>query len=648
MGRYELIEQVGGGGMAVVYKAKDILLNRMVAVKILRPEFSSDEDFVHRFRREAQAAASLSHANIVSIYDVGVEDNIHFIVMEYIDGPTLKEYIARHGALPVEEAVEITIQIAQALDHAHRNNIIHRDIKPHNILIGPDKQIKVTDFGIARAATSTTITMTGSVMGSVHYFSPEQARGAVTDVKSDIYSLGVVLYEMVTGQLPFSGDSPVSIALKHLQDSFVPPRKINPAIPQSVENIICRSLAKNQAERYSSARELIQDLSTCLDESRWEEAPWFSNEDDQDTKILPAIGSQRYASQRIEGERGEELNDEANLLPEGEGPKQLPIWKRKKWAKVILILLIILLVGVGSYQGFKMYTVAQSVEVPQVQNLPVEEAIQILEDAGLVGEASSERYHEEVEEGLVIRQNPVEGTVIPKGSTVRLTVSLGKPKIKMPSVIHLSEEQARAILKDFTILIEEQYHDTVPAGMVIAQNPEPDEMVAPDETQVTLVISKGKETYIMPDLTGKTVEEARSALAQINLGINEIKEGYSERIGPGKIFDQWPYKPGERVEKGGSVDVWVSQGPEIKQKTKKISILSDRLPPWLRNGEPPKEVHVEIKVKDVKGERKVYDEMIKGPKTYSVDVQVSPNQSALIQVYINGQFFFDEQVHFHD
>lgn len=648
MGRYELIEKVGGGGMAVVYKAKDLFLNRTVAVKILRPEFSSDEDFVHRFRREAQAAASLSHANIVSIYDVGVEDNIHFIVMEYIDGPTLKEYIARKGALPVEEAVDITIQIARALDHAHRNNIIHRDIKPHNILIGPDRQIKVTDFGIARAATSSTITMTGSIMGSVHYFSPEQARGAVTDVKSDIYSLGVVLYEMITGKLPFSGDSPVSIALKHLQDSFVPPRKINPAIPQSVENIIFRSLAKNQAQRYSSARELIQDLSTCLDDNRWEEKPWEADEDDQDTKVVPIIRGERFFPEPQE-EKEDGVNEKNPADRKEDNKKPLPLWKRKRWVKFLLASVIFLLLVFGSYQGFKIYTAAQSVEVPAVQNLPVEEAIQILEDKGLKGEASSERYHEEVEEGLVIRQNPVEGTVIPKGSTVRLTVSLGKPKIKMPSVVNLSEEQARNILKDFTIITEERYHDTIPAGVVIAQNPEPDEMVAPDETQVYLVISKGKETFIMPDLTGKTIEEARRALATINFSINEIKEGYSERIGQGKIFDQWPYKPGDVVEKGGSVDVWVSKGSEIKQKTKKIKVQLDHGSPRKGNGgDLPREVRVEIMVKDIQGERKVYDEVIKKTKTYAVDVQVTPTQPALIQVYINGQFYFDEQVHYQD
>lgn len=655
LGRYELIEQIGGGGMAVVFKAKDLLLNRRVAVKILRPEFSSDEDFVQRFRREAQSAASLSHPNIVNIYDVGEEESTYFIVMEYINGPTLKEYIAQHGALPIEKAVQFTIQIAEALSHAHQNNIIHRDIKPHNIIIGPDDRIKVTDFGIARAATSSTITMTGAVMGSVHYFSPEQARGGFTDVKSDIYSLGVVLYEMVTGELPFSGDSPVSVALKHLQDAFVPPRELNPAIPQSLENIILRSLAKDQDQRYHSARELIADLKTCLDPDRINEAPWQAAEDDQATKIVPVINDDLFETKVIPlvaDEADEEQGASDAPAEEDQSQKRRSfLRKRSRWFRILLAALIIFLVGFGSYQGLKIYFAAQNVEVPNVQELPVEEATSMLEKLGLTVEISSERYHDEVEEGHVIRQNPVEGTKIPKGSVVRLTVSLGKPQVQMPSVINLSIDQARTILKDFVITTEEQYHDTLPDGYVISQSPAPHEKVNVDETTVHLVVSKGKQTYRMPDLSGKTLEEARDLLSQMQLGINEIKQGYSDQYEQGKIFDQWPYKPGDIVEKGEAVDVWVSEGPEIKQKTRKITVQLDEDHPHPGKGRGNKgrnEVHVEIKVKDINGERTVHDERIRKTKTYSVEVQVTPSQPAIISVYVNGEFYFDEQVHFND
>ena len=288
-GRYQLESRVGGGGMAIVYKARDLILNRPVAVKVLRSQFCTDEDFVNRFRREAQAVASLSHPNVVGVYDVGQEGDTHYMVMEYIEGYTLKEVIIQRGALPVEEAVRIAEQICDALDHAHQNQIIHRDIKPHNIMIGKNGRVKVTDFGIARAVTSATITHTNAMLGSVHYFSPEQARGGITGEKSDLYSLGIVLYEMVTGELPFSGDSPISVALKHLQEPLPEPRTVNPAIPQSVENVIFKALVKDPFLRYSSAREMLEDLETCLFPERLHEDKLIFPEDDEMTRVVPII-----------------------------------------------------------------------------------------------------------------------------------------------------------------------------------------------------------------------------------------------------------------------------------------------------------------------------------------------------------------------
>ena len=264
--RYKLLERIGGGGMAVVYKAKCLLLNRFVAVKILRSEFTDDEEFVKRFRVEAQAAASLNHPNIVSIYDVGKQDDVQYIVMELIDGITLKEYISQKGALPWKEAIGIAIQICSALDHAHRNFIVHRDIKPHNIMITKDGMAKVTDFGIARAVTSATITMVGSTIGSVHYFSPEQARGGFIDEKSDIYSLGITIYEMVTGRVPFDGESPVAIALKHIQEKPDKPIDVNPSIPKGVNDLIVKAMKKDQNLRYQTASEMLADLQRVLGE----------------------------------------------------------------------------------------------------------------------------------------------------------------------------------------------------------------------------------------------------------------------------------------------------------------------------------------------------------------------------------------------
>ncbi|EXX85166.1 serine/threonine protein kinase, partial [Paenibacillus darwinianus] len=288
-GRYEIIERIGSGGMALVYKAHDVLLNRKVAVKILRQQFGHDEEFVRRFRREAQSAASLSHPNVVSIYDVGEEEDTHYIVMEYVEGSNLNDLIKERAPLQTEEAVRFAVQICDALDHAHQNQIIHRDIKPHNILIGKNGRVKVTDFGIARAVTSSTITQTGSVVGSVHYFSPEHAKGISTGEKSDLYSLGIVLYQMLTGRLPFLGESPISVALKHLQDDFEEPRQVNPHIPQSLENIILRSMRKNSSERYASAQEMLEDLETCLKPERLNEPKIAFTQDLDETRAMPAI-----------------------------------------------------------------------------------------------------------------------------------------------------------------------------------------------------------------------------------------------------------------------------------------------------------------------------------------------------------------------
>lgn len=323
-GRYEVIERIGGGGMALVYKAHDILLGRNVAIKVLRQQFVHDEEFIRRFRREAQSAASLSHSNVVSIYDVGQEDDIHYIVMEYVEGHNLDEIIKERAPLQVDEAVRIASQICDALDHAHQNQIIHRDIKPHNIMIGRNGRVKVTDFGIARAVTSTTITQTGSVVGSVHYFSPEHAKGVVTGEKSDLYSLGIVLYQMLTARLPFLGESPISVALKHLQEEFEEPREVNPLIPQSVENIILKSMRKNPQERYQSAKEMLQDLETCLlPERRNEPKIEFDDMDDEDrTRVIPAIKPQPRSISRAKAQAVED-DDEADEPAVGKGkPKK--------------------------------------------------------------------------------------------------------------------------------------------------------------------------------------------------------------------------------------------------------------------------------------------------------------------------------------
>ncbi|HHW43609.1 MAG TPA: Stk1 family PASTA domain-containing Ser/Thr kinase, partial [Desulfotomaculum sp.] len=287
--RYEILEQLGGGGMAIVYKGRDTFLNRLVTIKMLRPEFSSDQDFTRRFRREAQAVASLSHPHIVSIYDVGQEEGVQYLVMEYVDGEDLKTLIRREGALDAERAVQIALQVLEALEHAHENNIVHRDIKPHNILLTKSGRAKLTDFGIAREATAATVTQTDTIVGSVHYLSPEQARGEVAGPKSDIYSLGVVLYEMLTGTVPFAGDSPISVAIKHIQEEPEPPSRRNPAIPPALEQVVLRALAKNPGQRFASAREMAIHLEDIF-RGNAEEATRFIPVDEMATRVIKPAG----------------------------------------------------------------------------------------------------------------------------------------------------------------------------------------------------------------------------------------------------------------------------------------------------------------------------------------------------------------------
>ncbi|MGG1685340.1 Stk1 family PASTA domain-containing Ser/Thr kinase [Pseudalkalibacillus sp. NRS-1564] len=368
-GRYKLLEVIGDGGMAIVYRALDLILDRTVAVKLLRPEFSQDDDFIKRFRREAESATSLAHPNIVSIYDVGEEEDFYYIVMEYVPGTTLKQKIRNRGALPIEEAIDIMKQMTSAIEHAHENHIIHRDIKPHNILINDYGEAKVTDFGIAMAVTSATITHTNSVLGSVHYFSPEQARGAVANERSDIYSLGVVLYEMVTGVLPFSGDSPVSVALKHLQDRFPKPSLINTSLPKNVEHIIMKAMAKDPVQRYQNAEELYEALEMSLSPTKiYDNAP---EQDDADaTKVLAPVTPGRLGDKMQETRPQEPVQK-----TESDDP---PPKKKKKAGKIaVIVLVILLLLGGAAALAFTfipdLFSVSD-VEVPDVSGMTYEEA----------------------------------------------------------------------------------------------------------------------------------------------------------------------------------------------------------------------------------------------------------------------------------
>jgi len=630
-GRYQLEERIGGGGMAIVYKAKDLLLHRQVAVKVLRPQFGVDDDFVNRFRREAQAVASLSHPNVVSVYDVGEDEDIHYIVMEYIDGSTLKDVINTQGALPVAEAVRIAVQVCDALDHAHQNKIIHRDIKPHNILIGSNGRVKVTDFGIARAVTAATITHTNSVLGSVHYFSPEQARGGYAAEKSDIYSLGIVLYEMVTGKLPFSGDSPITVALKHLQEPLPEPRQIRPEIPQSVENIILRALAKDPFQRYASAREMLQDLETCLSPARLNEPKLIlPDTDDEQTKVIPAITEEMLARNVQERElQRRRLEDQ-----DEEEPQKSRWWvKAVSWLGAGVLFLILAVLGFETLP--RLFEVPE-INVPHVAGTPQAIAEAKIREAKLVPQVT-EQFSDDVEEGLVISQDPAPPMRVKENATVMLVVSKGKQRVEMPNLLNssrtIAEETLR--LKGFAVseeMFEEREHEDAPPGVVIEQHPPAGEQVVPGEANVRIVISKGQEFVTMPDLRGRTVEEARVILLKEGLKAGPVREEPTYAMDQaGLVISTHPYDPGMEVEAGQEIPLTVSSGtypPDAKIGTIPVYVE-------VTGGET---AEIRIVLNDARGNNQVvFAETISESKEYHVPVVLSPDKNGMITVFKHGR-----------
>ncbi|OZB91826.1 Stk1 family PASTA domain-containing Ser/Thr kinase [Paenibacillus sp. XY044] len=649
-GRYEVIERIGGGGMALVYKAHDILLGRNVAIKVLRQQFVHDEEFIRRFRREAQSAASLSHSNVVSIYDVGQEDDIHYIVMEYVEGHNLDEIIKERAPLQVDEAVRIASQICDALDHAHQNQIIHRDIKPHNIMIGRNGRVKVTDFGIARAVTSTTITQTGSVVGSVHYFSPEHAKGVVTGEKSDLYSLGIVLYQMLTARLPFLGESPISVALKHLQEEFEEPREVNPLIPQSVENIILKSMRKNPQERYQSAKEMLQDLETCLlPERRNEPKIEFADMDDEDrTRVIPAIKPEPRSVSRAKAQAVDD-DDEEDEPRDGKGkkPKKKKSGRAALWISLTLVVLLAL-AGVVWYVNQKL--VVPDVTVPSVINMTEEQARKSLSDKGLlVEDPVIRKYNKDFDDGIVYEQSRPEGTVVKKGAAIQLTVSTEKPKVPMPDVKGLTFDDARKALlakgvKDDNIKKKEEFSDDVEKGLIISSDPGANSEVDADNQEITLTVSKGRETIKMPDLIGKTQQEATDLIEKNGLKLLRVVEEDSYTVEKGKVIKQFPFDPNTQATPNAEITLTVSKGYPADALNYTLNLPVAPV-------EEGKNTKVQIKYSDAHTEGKTVDwgtKTIQTTQVLPIDLVVDPNRDAVVTVLRDGQVFDTYSVRYTD
>ena len=546
--RYKIKKLIGTGGMAKVFLARDMFLDRDVAVKLLASSFIDDQESLKRFQREAISTTELSHENIVSIYDVG-EGAHPFIVMEYVDGTDLKTYIKDHYPIPNDTIIDIMSQILSGIEYAHSRGIIHRDIKPQNILMDSNGQVKITDFGIALAVSQHSITQTNSLLGTVHYMSPEQARGGMATQKSDIYSLGIVLYELLTGQVPFRGESPVSIALKHFQEDLPDIREQNPNVPQSLANVVLKATCKDSDLRYDSVYDMRQDLMTALDPSRQNE-PVFVPEsrEQEDTIVMSPIGDQPSMSQS-----GASHDDSL-------GPRPSPAPKKKRrWPLVLALIILALLLGGIVY--FIMNAAPNQVDLPDLENQTLEEAETILEDLQLqVGEVIEEPS-EEIEEGHVTRSNPGAGTKVDLDSEIDLFVSTGSDLFSLEDFTGRNYEEVRAILTEigFTVESREVSHNDIESGQIVSQDLSPGQEVKPEDTTITFDVSTGPEGFAFRDLTGYTRVGVDDYIADNNLNLT-VDYQSSDQVEEGLVVDQSP-EPGTTLFENDSVTVIFSTGP---------------------------------------------------------------------------------------
>ena len=629
--RYEIIEKIGSGGMATVYKAKCHVLNRYVAIKILRDEFTTDEEFIKRFEVEAQSAASITHPNIVSVYDVGVDGNLYYIVMELIKGKTLKEIIIEErGPLPWKWSVNIAIQIASALEIAHKNHIIHRDIKPHNIIITEDGVAKVTDFGIAKAVSNSTITAFGTTIGSVHYFSPEHARGGFTDEKSDLYSLGVVMYEMLTGKVPFDADTPVSVALKHMQEEPRPAKEVNPNIPLAVNDVIMKALKKDVTLRYQSATEMLIDLRRALKEP---------SGDFVDNKEYTGD----FPTQRISTIRMEEEN--ARLSSKNTAKKQnkfVQFVKKHKALSIIIGLILLFVISISATIGITNATMPKEVQIPNLVGMTVDEAKALLDKEKIKYVEESQEYNTEYEAGKIISQNPpyVENRKIKQNTEMKVVISLGTETTKVPKLKGLTKQEAEEAAKEAKIKLEyeEEISKTVEAGVIIKQDTdEGKEVNAGDTVKVYVSIGTGIKQVVVSSVMYKDEESAKQILTGLGLSV-DVEYGEDKTRGNGVVLKQ-SIDSGKTVDEGTKITITVNKLAETKTGTVTINVKSLKGYTESKTTDEdgketttkPKDVELVVKVDDEQVEKVTVKE-----NTVSKNVSVSGKGTITIKVYIDG------------
>lgn len=610
--RYKILEKAGEGGMARVYKGTDLRLNRYVAIKVLHQQFAGDPEFLRRFQLEAKAAAKLSHPAIVNVYDEGEQEGIHYIVMEYVEGYTLKDTILRNGRFEPTEAARVLLQICDAIVHAHSQGVIHRDIKPQNILITPEGRVKVTDFGIARAAADSTITYGKSLLGSVYYSSPEQVKGSNVDQKSDIYSLGVVFYEMLTGKVPFSGESPVSIALKHLQEEITPPGKIIADLPSGLENIVLRSTNKDPSRRYENATQLRDDLES-----------WFTSRE-----INTFMNNSYLNKNRVPIFQNEQVGaevEEEEMARKNKFPKKIVLF-------IAVFTAIFLMIFLGYNLLFKLLVVPE-VTVPDLTGLSLEKAEEELSRHGLESAVAGEVNSDTIPIDYVVSHNPPAERKVRKERIVELYLSKGPSYIEVPGLVGKTELEARYLLSDrgLEISIDEEYSNETAPGYIIRQNPGSDFQLSAGDT-VHVVVSMGKQPFSLRDFQGWSLEDVKEWLNRYELILQETDEEYSAEHEEGKVISQSPSK-GELVRAGDSVKLVISKGKE--PGTSETYLIPFH--PRVGIGQI-----IRIYVEDEEGTRNVFEGIYEG-QTVNVEV-VGSGRIVLMELRDNEYFTIETKI----